>query len=100
MGASLHPCATERDVNCPRCNRQSPLGSLVCVACGCAFQSGASARSLRTVGDSINRSERRPATAVFCDLVDSVGLSLKLDPEDLMQTLEGYHIVCDNIVAD
>jgi len=37
---------------------------------------------------------------VFCDLIDSVGLSVKLDPEDLMQILERYHIVCDNIVAD
>ncbi|WP_158258694.1 AAA family ATPase [Rhodopila globiformis] len=87
-------------MNCPRCNRQSPPDSLVCVACGFAFQSANSARQLRNVGDSINRSERRPATAVFCDLIDSVGLSVKLDPEDLMQTLERYHIVCDNIVAD
>jgi class 3 adenylate cyclase/tetratricopeptide (TPR) repeat protein len=39
-------------------------------------------------------------TGLFCDLVDSVGLSLKLDAEEMMQILDAYHRQCDEIVAE
>jgi class 3 adenylate cyclase/tetratricopeptide (TPR) repeat protein len=87
-------------VNCPNCDRRSPPGSLACDVCGTAFQPGNGSKSARNAIDPVSRSERRPATAVFCDLINSVGLSVELDPDDLMQMLERYHILCDDIVAD
>ena len=44
--------------------------------------------------------ERRPLTVMFCDIVDSVALSQRLDPEDLMALIERYQTLCDDIVSD
>ena len=44
--------------------------------------------------------ERRPLTVMFCDIVDSVSLSQRLDPEDLMALIERYQTLCDDIVSD
>lgn len=38
-------------------------------------------------------------TALFCDLVDSVGLSIRLDPEDLMRVYDLYRQCCEDVVA-
>ena len=37
-----------------------------------------------------NLGERRQVTVLFCDLVDSTGLSRKLDPEDLRAVIRAY----------
>ncbi len=37
---------------------------------------------------------------LFCDIVDSVALSQRLDPEDLMALIERYQTLCDDIVSD
>ena len=42
--------------------------------------------------------ERRQMTCLFCDLVNSVGLSERLDPEELRETLAAYHRVCATVV--
>jgi predicted ATPase/class 3 adenylate cyclase len=39
-------------------------------------------------------------TALFCDLVDSIGMSLRLDAEQLLRVLDIYFKHCDAIVAD
>src|SRR5712672_2129121 len=39
--------------------------------------------------------ERRQLTIMFCDLVDSVGMSTRLDPEDLRDVIAAYHRACD-----
>jgi class 3 adenylate cyclase len=38
--------------------------------------------------------ERRQVTVVFCDLVDSSRLALRLDPEDLRDVLRAYQALC------
>ncbi len=40
------------------------------------------------------RAERRQLTMMFCDLVDSVGLSTRLDPEDLRDVIAAYRQAC------
>ncbi len=37
-------------------------------------------------------------TCLFCDLVNSVGLSERLDPEELRETLAAYHRVCATVI--
>ena len=39
-------------------------------------------------------------TGLFSDLVDSVGLSLNLDAEEVMRIVDAYHKLCDEIVAE
>jgi class 3 adenylate cyclase/predicted ATPase len=43
--------------------------------------------------------ERRQLTVLFCDLVGSTGLSSRLDPEDLSDTIRNYQKVCDRLVT-
>jgi class 3 adenylate cyclase/predicted ATPase len=38
--------------------------------------------------------ERRQLTLIFCDLVDSVGLSTRLDPEELSDVIGAYREAC------
>jgi predicted ATPase/class 3 adenylate cyclase len=42
--------------------------------------------------------ERRQLTCLFCDLVNSVGLSERLDPEELVKTINHYYGVCETVV--
>ena len=44
--------------------------------------------------------EQRQVTALFCDLVDSVRLTVRLDPEELMQVFDLYLAACDDIVSE
>jgi class 3 adenylate cyclase/predicted ATPase len=42
--------------------------------------------------------ERRQLTCLFCDLVNSIELAERLDPEELRETLADYHRVCATVV--
>ena len=43
--------------------------------------------------------ERRQITVMFCDLVDSVSLSQRCDPEDLRSIIHLYHRECGATIA-
>jgi class 3 adenylate cyclase len=43
--------------------------------------------------------ERRPLTAMFCDLVGSTALSARLDPEDLREVINEYLRAVANVVG-
>jgi class 3 adenylate cyclase/tetratricopeptide (TPR) repeat protein len=73
--------------SCSRCSAAVQPGARFCAACG---------RELKTPS---LRSERRSLTFLFCDLVDSIALSRKLDAEDLADLLESYQSVCREAVA-
>jgi class 3 adenylate cyclase len=45
-----------------------------------------------------DRAERRQLTLMFCDLEDSVGLSVRLDPEDLRDLIAAYQQTCTQSV--
>ena len=42
--------------------------------------------------------ERRQITVMTCDLVNSVALSARYDPEDLAEIISAYHTCCERIV--
>src|SRR5262245_19906642 len=50
-------------------------------------------------GDIESHQRRRLLTVMFCDLVDSTDLSIRLDPEDLRDLLEAYRISVTDAVA-
>src|SRR6267378_4506133 len=43
---------------------------------------------------ALSEAERRQLTIMFCDLIDSVGLSTRLDPEDLRDVIGAYYRAC------
>lgn len=43
---------------------------------------------------ALSEAERRQLTIMFCDLVDLVVLSTRLDPEDLRDVISAYHGAC------
>jgi class 3 adenylate cyclase/tetratricopeptide (TPR) repeat protein len=43
--------------------------------------------------------ERRQLTLLFCDMVDSTGLSARLDPEDLREVIRQYQDVCTEVIT-
>jgi class 3 adenylate cyclase/tetratricopeptide (TPR) repeat protein len=43
--------------------------------------------------------ERRQLTVMFCDLVDSTALSVRIDPEDLQVVIRAYQETCARIIA-
>ena len=43
--------------------------------------------------------ERRPLTVMFCDLIGSTALAVRLDPEDLREVINEYLRAVDNVVG-
>jgi class 3 adenylate cyclase/tetratricopeptide (TPR) repeat protein len=87
---------------CPHCRRRAPATATECPFCGRSLASAraASPAAVRRPAGSPEPTERRPLTVMFCDIVDSVALSQRLDPEDLMGLIERYQTLCDDIVSD
>jgi len=85
---------------CPHCRGRAPAQATECPHCGKSLEGAR--RSLRgnSVANALAQTERRPLTVLFCDIVDSVALSQRLDPEDLMALIERYQTLCDDIVSD
>jgi hypothetical protein len=52
------------------------------------------ASSVRPLSLPPDTAERRQLTIMFCDLVNSVPLSTRLDPEDLRDVIAAYHRTC------
>jgi class 3 adenylate cyclase/tetratricopeptide (TPR) repeat protein len=73
--------------SCSRCSAAIQPGARFCATCG---------RELKT---RQLQSERRSLTFLFFDLVDSIGLSKRLDPEDLVELLKSYQSVCRDSVT-
>jgi class 3 adenylate cyclase/predicted ATPase len=66
-------------MRCQKCNHENRSGARFCDECGAQLPSAG---------------ERRQLTVMFCDIVDSTGLSQRVDPEDLQQILSTYKKVC------
>jgi class 3 adenylate cyclase/predicted ATPase len=107
---------------CPNCKAESPDGSKFCVQCGallllacpsCGHGNSplanfcASCGTVLTAGAPLSpaivapasSAERRQLTVMFCDLVGSTALSVRLDPEDLREVIVAYQIyVAETVV--
>ena len=79
-----------QSTNCGKCNHENGAGATRCSACG---------HDLRSPFGARRHGERRQLTTLFCDLVDSVSLSVRLDPEDMMHVIDTYLAICDDIIA-
>ncbi|MDQ2934327.1 MAG: AAA family ATPase [Chloroflexota bacterium] len=71
-------CGGELPTRCPRCGATVPTGAQYCPACG------------QVLDGEPAPEERKLATALFVDLVDSTALGEQLDPERLRSILHTY----------
>jgi class 3 adenylate cyclase/tetratricopeptide (TPR) repeat protein len=80
---------------CPNCATETDFESVFCPVCGTPL--AATPRALPAAAP--RRTERRPLTVLFCDLVGSVALANTLDPEDMMHVLDVFRRSCEGIIA-
>jgi class 3 adenylate cyclase/predicted ATPase len=73
---------------CPRCHAATADGARFCGFCGAALSPVDAAQP-----------ERRQLTVLFCDLVDSTALSVRLDPEDLREVILAYQQYVSEMVG-
>src|SRR6187549_441887 len=72
---------------CRACGEPLPGGARFCASCGCPIRIDMAV------------SERRQLTVLFCDMVGSTELSVRLDPEDLGDLLNSYQRVCRDAIV-
>jgi predicted ATPase/class 3 adenylate cyclase len=86
-------------MTCEKCGLENSAGRAACAGCGEPLGSTASsAAGGQRQGDG-SRTERRQVTALICDLVGSVSLTVQLDPEDMMDVIDRYLAACEDIVT-
>ena len=78
---------------CSNCKADIPDGSKVCVQCG-APMAGASLSPV--IVPSTSLAERRQLTVMFCDLVGSTALSVRLDPDTRPDARGDHDTACQN----
>jgi len=88
-GAPGHSSAKETPVNCPSCGFANLRVARFCSGCG---------KQLRAITSAMPDAERRQVCVLFCDLVGSTPLSLRLDAEDLRNVMGSYQRVCETVV--
>jgi len=75
-------------MKCDHCGQANDPHSTSCRACGRAFAGAA------------RHAERRQVTALFCDLVESVSLTQRLGPEEMMRVVDRYLAICDDLISE
>jgi class 3 adenylate cyclase/predicted ATPase len=85
-------------MRCSRCSAENPAHAKFCLECGSPLALAQTATPRQSAWASAE-AERRQMTCLFCDLVNSVGLSERLDPEELRETLAAYHRVCATVIG-
>src|SRR5258708_7192793 len=90
-------CGAPQPLACPSCGHgNSPLANFG-ASCGTALAAGAPLSPAIVASTSL--AERRQLTVMFCDLVGSTALSVRLDPEDLREVIVLYQIYVAETVA-
>src|SRR5262245_58110106 len=97
-------CRTPLSIPCPTCGRANQASARFCSECGSRLAGPATAveqspSRCASASNSASGAERRPLTVMVCDLVDSTGLSVRLDPEDMRDLLGAYRKSVTDAVA-
>jgi class 3 adenylate cyclase/predicted ATPase len=89
-------CGAPLAAICPTCGTSNPQRFRFCGGCGATIvrSQATASKPAHEVAAAIREAERRQLTVMFCDLVGSTALSLKIDPEELREILRSYQAVC------
>lgn len=88
-------CGAPVLVICTKCQHPNHPNARFCAVCGTRLQ-GWLATAVQHI--PLKRSERRLVTVMFCDLVDSTPLSVRLDPEDLRHVIRAYQVTVAGVI--
>ncbi len=86
---------------CPSCARPSEVGDLFCVGCGASLDTAVTAVTTLIANPPASRpveGERKQVTVLFADVVRSMDLAERLDPDELSQVMTGLVEVCRDAV--
>src|SRR5262245_30178951 len=81
-------------MRCASCSHENRERANFCERCGIALVPADPSTPPIAYGTTLLDAERRHMTVMFADLVDSTGLSQRLDPEELRDVLRAYQEVC------
>lgn len=85
-------------MKCTDCG-SSGLGKESCGDCGQLNGSAYSPDSVVPEPKAAEVAEQRQVSVLFCDLVDSMALSYRLDPDELEQVIAEFQQICANSVS-
>ena len=102
-GKFCSQCGAPLSLACPACGHSNAAASKFCNKCGATLTPGALTFSAAiepapSSAPSASAAERRQLSVMFCDLVGSVALAERLDPEDLRDVLATYQHEATKIV--
>ena len=83
---------------CSSCDAENPAGAKFCLECGLPF-ARAGDGSASPAWRGARRGRAAAVDVFFCDIVNSVELAERLDPEELRETMAAYHRVCLSVFA-
>jgi Double zinc ribbon len=86
-------CAAALRLRCAQCGFDNPPGFAFCGQCGTSFIA-----EQKEKGGS--EAERRHLTVMFCDPVDSVARSQRLDPEEVSEITRQYQEACAQVIRN
>jgi class 3 adenylate cyclase len=90
---------------CPKCGSGVPPEDSFCSECGARVPARTIASSPPIVASASpgnetgSAAERRQLTIMFCDLVGSTALSIRLDPEDMRELVRAYQRCCADVIT-
>ena len=85
---------------CASCGQQNVAGAAACVHCAMPIPLAVSVPVRFPHQSEARHPERRQVTALFSDLVDLVPLTVRLDPEDMMNVIDAYLAACNRIIGN
>ena len=95
-------CASPLPQECAICGFICEPSARFCGGCGTRLKPATAAQHQAPVQPTIPQlagaAERRHLTVMFCDLVGSTDLSVRVDPEDLSDMFRQYQLACEQIV--
>src|SRR5262245_4841648 len=86
-------CSTPLSRDCTQCGFENPPDFTFCGQCGTALATAPH-------GNLTSEAERRHLTVMFCDQVDSMDRSHRLDPEEFREITRQYQEVCAKVIGD
>jgi class 3 adenylate cyclase len=77
-------------MRCSVCNAENPNNKRFCGDCGARLSAIVEPQVL-TGGRPVSEGERRHLTVLFCDLVNSTAIAVRLDPEEWREIVADYY---------